>query len=76
MHIHHYCIGMFAMTFLCYQSAFITLAHSIFNGITIEGGSRWGYDPVFVKDDVGPKKSSKQEKDTIEEGLIRQNSIT
>ena len=37
------------MTFTCYQTVLLTIVHGIFNGITIEGGSRWGYDPVWEK---------------------------
>jgi len=51
LHIHHYFLGMIVMTFSCYQSNFVTLLHAIFNGISIEGASRWGYDPIWDKDE-------------------------
>jgi hypothetical protein len=48
IHIHHYCIGAAVVSICCYQDIFITLVSGIFNGIMIEGASRWGYDPVFT----------------------------
>jgi hypothetical protein len=46
-HFHHYCLGMLVMTFACYQNTFVSAIHAIFNGIMIEGATRWGYDPMF-----------------------------
>ena len=51
LHIHHYVLGMIMITFSCYQNTFVTILHAIFNGIMIEGGSRWGYDPIWEKKD-------------------------
>lgn len=48
IHIHHYCIGMLVLAFTCYQDVFLTVVCGVFNGIMMEGGSRWGYDPVFT----------------------------
>ena len=39
------------MSFICYQSIFVTVVHGYFNGMMIEGGARWGYDPVWEGDD-------------------------
>ena len=47
LHIHHYFLGMIVMTCLGYQSPFITFVSAIFNGITLEGGSTYGYDPIY-----------------------------
>lgn len=55
-HIHHYVLAMIVLSFTCYQSQFISLVHGVFNGIMIEGGSRWGYDPIWT---YGPKKATK-----------------
>jgi len=55
-HIHHYVVAMIVLSFTCYQSPFISLVHGVFNGIMIEGGSRWGYDPIWT---YGPKKQQK-----------------
>ena len=51
LHIHHYFLGMFVSSIICYQNTFLTLVHSIFNGIMMEGGCRWGFSPIF---DDGP----------------------
>ena len=56
-HIHHYVLAMIVLSFTCYQSLFVTLVHGVFNGIMIEGGSRWGYDPIWT---YGPKKEAKE----------------
>lgn len=47
LHIHHYVLGMFVITFTCYQNGFVTVLNAVFAGIMIEGGSRWGYDPIW-----------------------------
>ena len=57
LHIHHYFLGMIVMAFTCYQSTFLTIVQAIFNGITIEGGSRWGFDPVWeIGEECQPPK--------------------
>lgn len=53
VHIHHYCIGMLVLAFMCYQDVFITIVCGIFNGIMMEGGSRWGWDPIFTYPSTG-----------------------
>lgn len=40
------------MSFICYQSIFVTVVHAYFNGMMIEGGARWGYDPMWESDDI------------------------
>jgi len=47
-HIHHYVVAGIAVSFICYQNIFLTLVHGIFCGVLIEGGTRWGYDPIWV----------------------------
>jgi len=39
------------MSFLCYQDKFFTLVHGFFNGMFIEGGCRWGFDPIWTPRD-------------------------
>ena len=56
-HIHHYVVAMIVLSFTCYQSPFITIVHGVFNGIMIEGGSKWAYDPIWT---YGPKKVGKE----------------
>ena len=60
IHIHHYCIGMAVVSLCCYQDVFITLVSGVFNGIMIEGASRWGYDPIFEYDNSKVKKVEEQ----------------
>ncbi len=40
------------MSFICYQSIFVTVVHAYFNGMMIEGGARWGYDPIWESDEI------------------------
>ena len=51
LHIHHVNIGMFCTVMLGYQNVIVTLLHGIANGVMIEGGARWGYDPIWEKKD-------------------------
>lgn len=30
----------------------MTIVHAYFNGMMIEGGARWGFDPVWESDDI------------------------
>jgi hypothetical protein len=48
-HMHHYTIAMTALTMICHQNIFIVIINGILTGMMIEGGSRWGYDPVWIK---------------------------
>ncbi|CDW80395.1 UNKNOWN [Stylonychia lemnae] len=47
LHIHHYFLGLTMCSIVCYQNVFFSLVHSIFNGIMIEGGCRWGYQSLW-----------------------------
>ena len=71
VHIHHYCIGMFMVSTLCHQDAFITFAVGIFNGIMIEGSSRWGLDPVFSND---PSESAAAALKSLKQSQIRKEN--
>lgn len=46
------------MSFICYQSIFVTVVQAYFNGMMIEGGARWGYDPVWESDDTPSSSAS------------------
>jgi len=50
------------MMYSCYQSNFITILHALFNGITLEGGSHYGYDPVWEKN-TEPSATTKAAKE-------------
>ena len=47
-HVHHYTVAMIVLSITGYQHVFVTVIHGLFNGIMIEGASRWGYDPVWT----------------------------
>ena len=47
LHIHHYVVGVFMLAIICYQSPFISAIYGFFNGMAIEGGCRWGFDPIW-----------------------------
>jgi uncharacterized membrane protein YfcA len=51
IHVHHYTIGMVLVVLIGYQSIPAALIMGFCNGMMIEGGSRWGYDPIWVKND-------------------------
>jgi len=50
VHIHHYTVAWIVLSFTCYQNVFATVVSGIFNGVMIEGGSFYGWDPIFVHD--------------------------
>jgi hypothetical protein len=49
LHMHHYTVGMIVIVLIGYQSIPASLVMGFCNGMMIEGGSRWGYDPIWVK---------------------------
>lgn len=50
MHIHHYNVGILVMIFIGYQHPFSTIIHGIFNGVMIEGCTRYNCGPIFKYD--------------------------
>ena len=55
VHIHHYTVAMILLSFSAYQNVFVTAIAGVVNGIMIEGGSFWGYDPIFLHEDSEDK---------------------
>ena len=49
LHIHHTSFGSIGVIGLAYQNPLITFLHGISNGVMIEGGAKWGYDPIWNK---------------------------
>jgi len=48
LHIHHYFLAFMMLTFICYQNEVLTICHGFAMGMFIEGGCRWGYDPIWT----------------------------
>ena len=46
------------LAIICYQSPFISAVYGFFNGMAIEGGCRWGFDPIWEK--VSSEKNSSE----------------
>jgi hypothetical protein len=52
LHLHHYCLAFIILSFICYQSVFISIIHEFCQGMMIEGGARWGFNEIWTpKDD-------------------------
>ena len=51
IHIHHYTIGLILILLLGYQSVAAAVIQGYCNGMMIEGGSRWGYDPIWIRNE-------------------------
>ena len=54
LHVHHYVIGCFIMAIICNQSPFISFFYGFMNGMAVEGGCRWGFDPIWEKKATDP----------------------
>ena len=52
LHIHHYFLSWMMLTFICYQSEFLTFMHGFAMGVYIEGGARWGFDPIWTANET------------------------
>ena len=72
VHWHHYCFGMAVILFCADQDIFICCISGIFNGIMIEGASRYGYDPVFNYDK--PKTQIKTKNVKVQNQNLREIS--
>ena len=48
IHMHHYTVGCIVIVLLGYRSIPCAIVHAFCNGMMIEGGSRWGYDPIWI----------------------------
>lgn len=61
LHMHHYTVGMIILLTVGYQSIPAAILSGFSNGMMIEGGARWGYDPVWVrKKPKAPKTTTVQ----------------
>lgn len=49
LHVHHYTVGMVIIALIGYQSIPAAIIQGFCNGMMIEGGCRWGYDPIWNK---------------------------
>lgn len=76
LHIHHYFWSAIIVTFLCYQSVFITFVAGFFNGVNLEGGANWGYDPIWLPLDEGQKLMTSKPRKEIEEDLMDKDNHT
>ena len=55
LHLHHYTIAMLLIPFPSVQDGFLTFVGAYCNGVMIEGGSRWGYDPIWIRRKTNPR---------------------
>lgn len=49
---------------------FITFCAGLFNGIMLEGGANWGFDPIWLKKKHIPKLMTSKPRQEIEEELM------
>ena len=49
LHVHHYTWAMMCLPLLSLQAGFATFLCGWINGVMIEGGARWGYDPIWIR---------------------------
>ena len=63
LHMHHYTIGMILIVMFGYQSVTAAVIQGYCNGMMIEGGSRWGYDPIWIRNDPHNEAPLDEEQD-------------
>lgn len=49
LHLHHYTWAMCMIALLGVQNPFMAILIGWCNGVMIEGGARWGYDPIWKR---------------------------
>ena len=57
LHVHHYTVGMIFIALIGYQSIVAGITQGFCNGMMIEGGGRWGYDDIWIKEKKDEKKT-------------------
>ena len=63
VHIHHYTLGLILMSFISIQSPFASVVHAFLHGMFIEGGCRWGFDPIWeIPDDYSETPSGQSKR--------------
>lgn len=72
LHIHHYVVGFVINSFIGYQCVLLTIAHGFTMGMMIEGGCRWGFDPIWTDhepdvDDSDVLKANQEHRHTVAE---------
>lgn len=50
VHLHHYVFAMVLIFFTCYPEKYIRMLNGIGTGMLLDGGSSFGWDPVFTFD--------------------------
>jgi len=45
--VHHYTLALIVMSFATVQTPFLSGFHSFMHGMMLEGGCRWGFDPIW-----------------------------
>ena len=77
LHIHHYVMGFLLASFLGYQDPLLTIAHGFCCGMYIEGGVRWGFDPIWPKSPGFARNDPDQEEEDeyiTEPGMKREHT--
>jgi prepilin signal peptidase PulO-like enzyme (type II secretory pathway) len=59
LHIHHYSVGLALAVFFAYPAHWVSIVHGFGNGMLVEGGSTYGYDPTWKKKELLLEKESK-----------------
>lgn len=49
LHVHHYVVAFMLLSVIGYQNEILTIAHGFCMGMFIEGGCRYGFDPIWTK---------------------------
>ena len=47
IHVHHYTLALILMSFNTVQSPTMSVVHGFLHGMMLEGGCRWGFDPIW-----------------------------
>lgn len=76
LHIHHYFWASIIVSFLCYQSIFVTLASAFFNAVVLEGGAHWGFDPVWIPKNNTKNYMQSKSREEIEDELMDKRGHT
>lgn len=66
--MHHYFLFFIFLTLVSFQNPMLTIVHGFFNGGFIEGGARWGFDPVWIGSEVPFRNDRSKKREVIFEG--------
>lgn len=75
IHVHHYDVALILMSFMSVQTPWLSMVHAFCHGFFIEGGCRWGFDPMWqVENNSEAKQANEISKEVSADSDLKKRS--